>query len=285
MVVLVLLVCFLKLNTIDGAMQVVENTMDEEREDIALSQLSEEQVDAALDNMTSANLVQIIESVGYSVESGMEPVQLLKAAKMLVKQERDRQIAEKAKPGRASSTALEDSDIVGASGSGSPKTVNGGESKQNKNRTNSRSESETQSTPSNAEAVRGWTHTQPIPEGATFWDLFQSQVAADLGPFLRIIPEPIRKVFQQHSKVMAKPMRQALCGAIGPMLRVAGKLINVAGHGLIHLGSEVSTWSSYISTLAQVPQKVGSTARTGVTSQHNDLEVDIEEDDGDVIEL
>ena len=240
-----------------------------EEDGVPLTSLSNEEVDAALDSMTQASLVQIIESQGYQVEEGTAQAQILQAAKILVKQERDRQLAEAeggatAKTGTASAaTAASTTASLSASASSAGAKMqqskastgvddgSGHRSANTGTATATATASSTSTSSGNKSSTAGWTHTQPVPEGATFWDLFSAQVMNDFGPLLRLIPEPIKKVCAENGQIMAKPLQQALSGAVGPMLGVAGKFLNVAGRGLIRLSEGVSAWSLHIASAAK----------------------------------
>jgi len=269
-----------------------------EEEGVPLTSLSDAEINAALDSMTQASLVQIIESQGYQVEEGTDQTQILKAAKILVKQERDRQLAESGSSAKASAAST-------AAASSSPPTssaaaeraqqtkasagVDNGSDRRSASATTATatataaSAASSTSTSSNSKAsTAGWTHTQPVPEGATFWDLFSAQVMNDFGPLFRLIPEPIKKVFAENSKVMAKPLQQALSGAVGPMLGVAGKFLNVAGHGLIHLSEGVSAWSLHIASAAKQDRLQ---QRANSLEHHTAGFEDEEEEEAEIIEL
>ena len=252
---------------------------EEEEEGIALSALTDGQLDAALDSMTTATLVQIIKSQGYEVEEGLEPAKILQAAKVLVKQERDRQLAEKGAGGGSSS---------GGVGGGStpaikhaaPQATAAKPAAAPQASTRAASTPAAPSTPSttnNNLSLAGWTHRQPVPPGATAWECFQAQIASDFAPLVRLVPAPVREALSRHGSVMAGPLRQMLCGAVGPMLGVAGRVLNVAGRGIEQLGGEVSRWSESIATLA-------ADGAVGARAAQNNWNEE-EEDEAEIVEL
>ena len=295
---------------------------DEDKEGgVSLMALSDEQVNAALDTMTTATLVQIINSQGYEVEEGMEPAKVLQAAKLLVRQERDRQI-EAAKAGggagvegvagvgvgvggggggggaAAAAGGGSQSAGGGAMGAGGSSLGGGGRpaaaaSKPVSSSSSSSSDRGTAASPARAAAappaaksaaapssLAGWTHTQPVPPGATAWDCFQAQIASDFAPLLRLIPAPVREAIAVHGAVMGKPLRQALCGAVGPLLGVAGKVLRAAGYGAVNLGGEVTRWSERIATFSS-NQAVGGRRDAGDRNKWDEED----EEEGEVIEL
>ena len=287
-------------------------------ESVPLSSLTDAQVNSALDSMTTATLVQIIESQGYSVEEGTEHSQVLQAAKSLVRQERDRQLAEAgagagagagAAAGAGSGAgagagaraaevgAFDGSTTTTASSSSKPAASNPASAKMQpgaKIVQSEDAEDETEQTEQRqtqekeAATVEGWNYNKPIPEDAGFWDLFTAQVASDFGPVWRLVPEPIRAAVAQQSKLMGKPLRQALCGAVGPMLKVASKVMTISGHGLVGLGAKVSALSAHISTLADAPPlKVERSKNAGAAASRHGRSIDDEdeEEDADVIEI
>jgi len=269
---------------------------EEEAGAVALSSLTEDQVDQALDTMTTATLVQIIESQGYGVEEGTDHAQVLEAAKILVKQERERQLAEKRGGSGNSETVVKSAQQPKRAAAVGPVSgleearaeaaavVEGAAARKGEEEEEGETESESEGM--GAATVEGWNHKKPIPEGATFWDLFFAQVASDLGPVWRIIPEPVRLAVAQHSKVMAKPLRQALCGAVGPMLKVASKMMVLAGKGLVNLGGQVSSLSLHIATLADGGAPHRLEARPGEAAQQLGFGRETENDeDYDVIEI
>ena len=285
----------------------------EENDSIPLTSLTDEQVDSALDTMDSATLTQIIQSQGLAVEEGTGHDQILEAAKILVKKERDRQKKEMRGGGEgggngmgaaatsagepASSVSADSGSSGGSSSSASLQKKTPPVSIEKKIEAGGESSAESSDRPKGKGGVEGWTHRDPIPEGATFWDLFGAQVAADLGPFWRIIPEPIRMAVVHHSKFMAKPLRQALFGAVGPMLKVASKMLNYSGSFLIALGGNASDLSLHIAAMAEnskngvggprkaIPSSDSAfNARENVFEEHGGGGGD-EEEEAEIIEL
>jgi hypothetical protein len=250
--------------------EAVEATAEDDS--IPLTSLTDEQVDSALDTMDSATLTQIIKSQGFTVEEGTGHDQILEAAKILVKKERDRQQKEMRGGDGMGAAATSAGEPATSASAGSGSSRDSAQKKtppvavEKKTEASEESLEESSDRPKGKGGVEGWTHRDPIPEGATFWDLFGAQVAADLGPFWRIIPEPIRMAVAHHSKFMAKPLRQALFGAVGPLLKVASKMLNFSGRFLIALGGNASDLSLHIATMADNSNNSVGSPRKAIAS-------------------
>ena len=192
-----------------------------------LIDLTEEQIRGAVAELTEENLLEIITGAGYKIDETQErPTreELIEAATELTLEQKEKM---KAQGSRATVGAKRTSgeEEVGSGATPSPvktdKVVEEVHAVEEEN-------DDLDDAPPQAELAR----KHNLPDDAGFWDLFQAQVMSDIGPFIKVIPAPVKAFLGEQAKNL-RPVLVGAMGAAGPMLGALSKVVKLAGRGLI----------------------------------------------------
>lgn len=247
------------------------------QEAVTLNDLSDEQIKQAIATMDDANLLEIITSAGYSIDESLDKPsreELVEAATALTLEQKHNMAAGAEGASGAGSSSSPHASAVGEEGASSDPIYNeaptstaghgeplveeadNGMSMGGDLAGDADEEDEEEESPyPQAELAR----KHGLPEDSGFWDLFKAQIASDIAPFWRVVPEPVKTFLKDQARHL-KPAMVAVAGATGPMLGVLSKAVAASGHGLVRLSEEMEVWSDMATKKHQAKKQSGTYA-------------------------
>ena len=103
-----------------------------------------------------------------------------------------------------------------------------------------------------------------MPDDASFWDLMKAQIQADFAPFLIIIPRPVKRMIAKGAVRLVERLKVIIGGPLAPMIVTAGRVLKLAGEGVVYVGNDVVRFAVFLTSVGDNPHNTVATESSSI---------------------